>query len=140
MQVADKNQHSLTFAVSGECETSPLLLDSKLVRYTLTNILSNALKYSPTGSAIHFDLTWHQDQVVFKIQDQGIGIPSEDVPRLFESFYRASNVGTTPGTGLGLAIIKQCVDLHGGNISVDSVVGKGTTFTVTLPLSNSSQV
>jgi PAS domain S-box-containing protein len=140
LQVADKNQHSLTFAASDECGTNPLLLDSKLVRYTLTNILSNALKYSPSGSAIHFDLTCNQDQVVFKIQDQGIGIPSEDVPRLFESFYRASNVGTTPGTGLGLAIIKQCVDLHGGNIAVDSVVGKGTTFTVTLPLSNSSQV
>ncbi len=70
-----------------------------------------------------------------RIQDCGIGIPAEDLPRLFESFHRASNVGTIPGTGLGLAIVKKCVDLHGGQITVNSIVGEGTTFTVTLPLS-----
>ena len=69
----------------------------------------------------------------FYIQDSGIGIPEEDRPRLFESFHRASNVGTISGTGLGLAIVKKCVDLHRGQITVDSVVGMGTTFTVTLP-------
>jgi signal transduction histidine kinase len=69
-----------------------------------------------------------------RIQDSGIGIPNTDLPRLFESFHRANNVKTIPGTGLGLAIVKKCVDLHGGEITVDSVVGKGTTFTVMLPL------
>ncbi|HEY9830704.1 MAG TPA: sensor histidine kinase, partial [Stenomitos sp.] len=108
-------------------------LDEKLVRYILTNLLSNALKYSPPASAVQLDLIGHSDKVVFRIQDQGIGIPLKDMPRLFESFHRASNVAATQGTGLGLAIVKQCVDLHGGQIGVDSVLGKGSMFTVTLP-------
>jgi signal transduction histidine kinase len=72
----------------------------------------------------------------FRITDQGLGIPEEDQQRLFETFYRARNVGTIAGTGLGLAIVKKCVDLHGGHIAVESQVGIGTTFTVTLPLIN----
>ena len=74
------------------------------------------------------------DCAIFKVQDEGIGIPQEDIPYLFETFQRARNVGTIQGTGLGLAIVKQCVDLHGGEILVESEVGSGTTFTVTLPL------
>lgn len=145
--IADRKQHNITFTPMGEyvefSETTSqeheasvpreYFLDEKLVRYILTNLLGNALKYSPQGSAIQLDLTCHPDQVVFRIQDQGIGIPLKDMPRLFESFHRASNVATTQGTGLGLAIVKQCVDLHGGHISVDSYVGKGSTFTVRLP-------
>jgi signal transduction histidine kinase len=78
-----------------------------------------------------------QDGLVrFEIQDRGIGIPKEGTKRLFEPFYRATNVGTIQGTGLGLSIVKQCVDLHGGKIAVNSIVGQGTTFTVTLPLAN----
>lgn len=65
--------------------------------------------------------------------DQGIGMPQEDVARLFETFYRASNVGTISGTGLGLSIVKRAVKLHGGGIKVDSVLGTGTRFVVTLP-------
>jgi PAS domain S-box-containing protein len=134
LQFANTHQHSLTFAVSDECGKEELLLDSKLVRYILINLLTNASKYSPQGSPIQFDLTCYPESVVFRIQDQGIGIPPEDIPNLFDCFYRASNAGTVQGTGLGLAIVKQCVDLHSGDITVDSVVGEGTTFTVTLPL------
>lgn len=147
--VADSFQHKITYAHTGDgaaalsgtasrssSEQAPTQypLDEKLVRYILTNLLSNALKYSLPGSTIRFDLTCHPECVVFRIQDQGIGIPASDIPHLFESFYRASNAGTVQGTGLGLAIVKQCVDLHGGEITVDSVVGEGTMFTVTLPL------
>jgi signal transduction histidine kinase len=71
-----------------------------------------------------------------RIKNSGIGIPAEDLPRLFDSFHRASNVGAIPGTGLGLAIVKKCVDLHGGQITVDSVEEVNTTFTVMLPLSS----
>jgi PAS domain S-box-containing protein len=153
--VTDKKQHKITFthlsnskaAYSGtdsledeQNAATQYVLDGKLVRYILSNLLANALKYSPPESTVQFDLTDHQDKVVFRVQDQGIGIPSKDIPQLFESFHRASNVGMIKGTGLGLAIVKQCVDLHGGEISVDSVVGEGTTFTVTLPLSNLSWV
>jgi signal transduction histidine kinase len=72
-------------------------------------------------------------QAIFRVQDQGIGIPEDDQKRLFETFHRASNVRQIPGTGLGLAIAKQSVELHGGMISFESQAGVGTTFTVVLP-------
>lgn len=109
--------------------------DDKLLRQILGNLLSNALKYSPEGGTVQFDLTAKDDRVIFQIQDQGIGIPPADQSRLFEAFHRANNVGTIQGTGLGLAIVKQCVDLHRGEIKFTSEVGKGTTFIITLPLS-----
>ncbi|MEQ8962255.1 MAG: sensor histidine kinase [Coleofasciculus sp. C2-GNP5-27] len=100
----------------------------------ITNLLSNAIKYSPQGGKITLTLTCEDKQVVFQVQDQGIGIPQADQAKLFESFSRAANVGTIAGTGLGLSIVKKCVDLHGGEITVKSEVGLGTTFTVKLPL------
>jgi len=122
----------ITFTSQGNC--SNLCLDERLIRQSLTNLLSNAIKYSPQESTVRFDLECRESVAVFSIQDKGIGIPAEDLPKLFESFHRASNVGTIPGTGLGLAIVKKCVDLHGGQITVDSVLSVGTTFVVTLPL------
>ncbi|HEY9602047.1 MAG TPA: ATP-binding protein [Allocoleopsis sp.] len=126
------NQHDLTFvtlaqAIQGNC-------DEKLLRHILNNLLSNAIKYSPSGSNVKFELSCRDSQAIFRIQDEGIGIPEEDQQRLFESFHRAKNVGNVPGTGLGLAIVKNAVDLHGGKISVNSEVGIGTTFTVIIPL------
>jgi PAS domain S-box-containing protein len=109
------------------------LMDEKLLRHILTNLLLNALKYSAADSTVQFDLTYLDHKAVFRIQDQGIGIPTADQGHLFESFYRASNIGRIQGTGLGLAIVKQCVDLHQGEITFYSVEGMGTTFTVTLP-------
>lgn len=121
-----------------ESEDSPnlVLIDEKLLRHILSNLISNAIKYSPNDSTIQFRLTCCEGNAIFQIQDQGIGIYPEDQERLFESFHRGTNVGTIQGTGLGLTIVKQCVDLHGGQITVSSIIGKGTTFTVTLPLNN----
>jgi len=106
------------------------------LRQILSNLLSNAIKHSPKGSTVCFEASCQNGEVIFQIRDQGIGIPLEDQQRLFESFHRANNVGTIPGTGLGLAIVKKSVDLHGGQITVDSKVGVGTTFTVRLPLND----
>lgn len=111
-------------------------MDKKLLRQLLFNLLSNAIKYSPSGGTIELKLASQGDKAIFQIQDQGLGIPKEDQPRVFEFFHRAKNVGAIAGTGLGLAIVKQCVDIHGGSITVDSEVGVGTQFTVTLPLKN----
>ena len=108
-------------------------LDAKLLRHILTNLLSNAVKYSPIDSNIYFELNFHNEEVTFKIKDAGIGIPLEDQEQLFESYYRAQNVGKIPGTGLGLSIVKQCVDLHGGQIEFSSDTGLGTTFIVKIP-------
>ncbi len=109
-------------------------LDEKLLRHILGNLLSNAVKYSPEGGTVRLSLSCEGGEVVFEIADQGIGIPSDDLPHLFESFHRAANVGKIPGTGLGLAIVKRAVELHGGEISVRSEVGAGTTFSVRLPV------
>ena len=111
-------------------------LDEKLLRHILSNLLSNALKYSPLNSTVDFEVAFQDREVIFKIQDWGIGISPEDQTHVFESFHRGTNVGTIPGTGLGLAIVKKCVDLQGGNIMVNSEVGVGTVFTVRLPLNN----
>ncbi len=111
-----------------------VLIDKNLLRQIVTNLLTNALKYSPEGRPVIFSLTCDRTHAVLRVQDQGIGIPIEEHPQLFEPFYRASNIGTRPGTGLGLAITQQCVELHGGTLTFNSEVGKGTTFTVYLPL------
>jgi signal transduction histidine kinase len=108
--------------------------DEKLLRYILNNLLSNAIKYSPDGGEVYFELTCTETEVIFMIKDSGIGIPSEEIPRLFQTFHRCGNVGNIPGTGLGLAMVKRSTDLHGGEISVKSEVGFGTAFTVRLPL------
>lgn len=107
--------------------------DEKLLRHILGNLLGNALKYS-TGGAVRFEVDCGSEAVVFTVADRGIGIPEDDLPHLFEAFHRARNVGAIAGTGLGMAIVKRCVDLHGGTIEVESRVGDGTRFVVTLPL------
>lgn len=107
--------------------------DKKLLRHILTNLLVNAVKYSQIDSNIYFELNCDGEIATFKIKDEGIGIPEADREQLFESYYRAENVGKIPGTGLGLSIVKQCVELHGGRIEFTSEVGVGTTFTVTIP-------
>lgn len=109
-------------------------LDEKLLRQILTNLLSNAVKYSAANTQIEVTLTLDSHSIQIEVKDQGIGIPASDMPQLFQSFHRASNVGTIQGTGLGLSIVKHCLDLHKGYISVQSVEGSGSCFTVTLPL------
>nr|WP_254449346.1 PAS domain S-box protein [Anabaena sp. UHCC 0253] len=109
-------------------------MDKKLIRQILINLLSNAIKYSPQTSTINFNLNIIESNVIFSIHDQGIGIPEADISQLFESFHRAQNVGNIAGTGLGLSIVSKCIDLHHGSIVVNSEVGKGTTFTVKMPL------
>ncbi|HRK39271.1 MAG TPA: PAS domain S-box protein [Burkholderiaceae bacterium] len=112
----------------------PGYLDTTLLRHVFGNLLSNAIKYSPAGGRVVFEVRQDNGHHVLSVSDQGIGIPKDELPHLFSSFHRASNVGDIKGTGLGLAIVKQAVDLHGGHIEVTSDIGKGTCFTVRLPL------
>ena len=108
------------------------MYDKNLLHHVFDNLLSNAVKYSPNGGEVCFRVRDEADQVVFSVSDEGIGIPADDLPDLFNSFQRASNVGDIPGTGLGLAIVKTSVELHGGTLHVESVAGKGATFTFRL--------
>ncbi|GAB1541402.1 hypothetical protein NUACC21_40730 [Scytonema sp. NUACC21] len=130
--LSTNSKHTIAFVTYGNCTNA--CVDENLLRHILLNLLSNAVKYSSPSSTIHFVLTCLDNEAVFKIQDRGIGIPLEDQEKLFSLFHRAANVKDLPGTGLGLVIVKKCVDLYGGTISVDSELGMGTTFTVTLPL------
>jgi signal transduction histidine kinase len=109
-------------------------LDEKLLWQLLNNLISNAVKYSPQGGTVSLDLAYSENQITLRVQDQGIGIPAAEIENLFECFQRASNVGAISGTGLGLAIVKSCVDRLQGTIAVESEVGVGTVFTVTLPI------
>lgn len=133
--------HSQHYTITAECEgdCSIAVMDAALLWHILTNLLSNAIKYSPTGSSVRFSLMCQSGTATFRVQDHGLGIPLKDQSHLFETFYRCSNVGKIQGTGLGLAIVKKCVDLHQGDIQVNSELGKGTMFTVTLPIQPSSR-
>jgi len=99
------------------------------------NLVGNAIKYTPTGGLVRVRAWSEDDQIKVEVSDTGIGIPEEALPRIFEEFYRAKNAKAVEmeGTGLGLAIAKDVVEQHGGQISVESVLGKGSTFCVTLP-------
>lgn len=124
-------RYELTFRITGN--TRGFLGDRQLLRLILVNLLSNAVKYSTEGGAIEVHLAGNDTHIQIEIQDQGIGIPAEEQTQVFQAFSRGSNVDKIPGTGLGLAIVRACVDLHGGQVTVQSQIGQGTQFTVCLP-------
>jgi len=141
VHTSDAGQHAIEFEapVGHDTFSQLVLLDERLVRHICTNLLTNACKYSAPGSVVVLTLDRHQaqdgDRLILRVSDEGIGIPDADLPRLFESFHRGSNVGNRQGSGLGLAIVKHAVDLHHGKIEVASTPGAGTRFTVSLPIS-----
>jgi signal transduction histidine kinase len=115
--------------------------DGTRLERVLSNLLGNAVKYSPDGGEIRIELAREEDGgrtwAVMRVSDHGVGIPAQDLPHIFNPFYRASNVRQLPiGSGVGLAGVRQIVEQHGGSISVDSQVGRGTTCTVRLPLAS----
>ncbi|PSF39555.1 histidine kinase [Aphanothece hegewaldii CCALA 016] len=107
--------------------------DHKLLKKIFDNLLSNAVKYSPDGGKIKINIIGQGLQVLVHIQDEGIGIPQDEQSSIFQSFRRGSNIDTIPGTGLGLSIVSAGIELHGGEISLKSQLGKGTKVTVILP-------
>ncbi len=106
------------------------VFDEKLLRHIFGNLLSNAIKYSPQGGQVSFQVSESKGQIEFRVSDQGIGIPPNEISHLFEPFHRASNVGDIQGTGLGLAVVKNSVELHGGTLTVHANPGAGTCFVV----------
>jgi signal transduction histidine kinase len=112
----------------------PMMGDQKLLFQAFSNLISNAVKYSPAGGAIEIGAATTGEQVIVSITDHGLGIPAPDIDRLFERYYRGSNVSGIVGTGVGLYLVKMVVDLHGGRIEVVSEEGVGSRFTVSLPV------
>jgi len=119
---------------SGDCPLAPV--NAPLLEQAVINLIDNAVKYSPDGSPVVIAVDVIDGEVVIGVRDQGPGIPREHVPRLFERFYRVDKARSRDlgGTGLGLAIVKHITQAHGGHVSVDSVVGRGSTFRIHLPM------
>jgi two-component system sensor histidine kinase BaeS len=120
-----------------EVPTEPVMLrfDRERIVQLLSNLVGNALKFTPRGGEVVVELVDRADEVVLEVRDSGPGIPEADLPLVFDRFFRGTNVGDAraSGSGLGLAIARSIVEMHDGSIGVTSVVGRGTTFTVRLP-------
>ena len=108
----------------------------------ITNLLDNAVKYSEPGRVVEIGARREDDQVLIEVRDHGIGIPSRDLERIFERFYRVDRARSraTGGTGLGLAIVRHVTEAHGGEVMVESIEGEGSTFRLALPLADASTV
>lgn len=110
--------------------------DALQLSQVLRNLIGNAIKYTPNGGAITLSIEHKANMALIKVRDTGYGIPSSDLPYIFDRFYRVRNNGhdDIEGNGLGLAIVKSIAEQHGGDVTVESDTGKGTCFTFTLPL------
>lgn len=115
-------------------ELPPVAADYDRLERIMTNLLSNALKYSAAGMPVRVRVWQEDDEVVVSVADQGVGIDPRDLPHIFERFYRVKGERKTESVGLGLYITRMLVEAHGGRIRVESEVGKGSTFTFTLPV------
>jgi signal transduction histidine kinase len=108
--------------------------DKELLYQVFENLLSNAIKYSDENQEVFFGLEYTEKKLIATIKDKGIGIPKTEQAQLFNPFFRARNVGDSEGSGLGLSIVKKCVEVMNGAITFVSEEGKGTTFTVIIPV------
>lgn len=131
------DENNITVRTEVPADPVIMAIDRSRIRQLLLNLVTNAIKYTPSGGKVSLGLVDQGEAVAIVVGDNGIGIPAGDVPHIFDRFYRVdtarSRTGERPGTGLGLAITKWIAEAHGGNITVQSRIGRGTVFTVTLP-------
>jgi PAS domain S-box-containing protein len=127
-------KHQLITELAPDCP--PMVLDKEKMKEVTINLVSNAIKYSPTGGRVWVRMNVVENNLRIAVQDEGIGISKEDQPKVFEQFYRvdSSLTSAVPGTGLGLSIVQAIVEAHGGKVELESEPGKGSTFTVWLPV------
>jgi signal transduction histidine kinase len=135
-------KHGITLEVDIDKRLGDYTGDERKIKQILLNLLSNAVKFTPVGGRIGIDARQIDGAVEISVSDTGIGIAPEDQPRIFEEFRQVGSdyAHKTEGTGLGLTLAKKFVELHGGKIWVESEVGKGSTFTFTLPISAGAQM
>jgi two-component system phosphate regulon sensor histidine kinase PhoR len=128
---AERNKLTLT-----ELSSSALpkvLADPQRIEQVLVNLIHNAIKFTPPGGKITISAEEKQDEVIFSVQDSGVGISPDDLSRVFERFYKTDRARSTRGTGLGLSIARHLMDAHKGKIWAESELDKGSTFHFSLP-------
>jgi signal transduction histidine kinase len=128
--VADERDVRIETATTSELVAS---VDRNRLRQVLANLLDNAIKYTPSGGRIEVRAGREADAVVVRVKDTGAGIPAEELPRIWERLYRGDKSRSTRGLGLGLSLVKAIVQAHGGEVSVESELGVGSTFVLRLP-------
>lgn len=128
-----------TFIIDFENEACVMLADPNLLRQMISNLVDNAIKFTPEGGEIRLSMALQGEECVLRLQDNGIGIPESDQPYIFHTFYRGSNAVNVPGMGLGMVLIKQAVEAHNGQITFESVPNERTIFTVRLPVTQRSE-
>jgi len=128
-------QKGITLALTPPTEDTTVIVDASAITRVVDNLIVNALKYTPSGERIAVRAKLRGQHAIIQVGDTGIGIPPEDVPHVFDAFYRVKRASTpdVEGTGLGLSIVKAIVERHGGHIDVRSKVGTGSVFSVVLP-------
>ncbi|PTT34475.1 PAS domain-containing sensor histidine kinase, partial [Chryseobacterium sp. HMWF028] len=137
MQLITKEDQIIIYQHTGS--ESEIHLDQNLLRNCLMNLISNAIKYSGEHTLIEFSTEINENQYVFIVKDNGIGIPEEDHSALFQPFFRAHNIGNIPGTGLGLNIVLRYVNLMSGEVHFESKPGTGAAFILSFRKNNRFQ-
>ncbi len=141
IRITEDVEHSTknTHKIRTELHNTPLQIetDEKLLRSVMSNLLTNAIKFSPGKEQVYLTISGIQNQIEIRVRDEGLGIPPDELEKIFEPFLRGREVAAIPGTGLGLSITKKAVELLGGAIQTESKLNQGTTFTVLMPLLNS---
>jgi two-component system phosphate regulon sensor histidine kinase PhoR len=131
--LAEKKSIKLSFVISEGVNS--LVADEGRVESVVTNLVNNAIKFTPDGGSIDISVQQVGEDVRISVTDTGVGIPKEALGKIFDRFYRVRRTGSrVQGTGLGLAIVKEIVAMHGGRIEVESEEGRGSKFTIILPL------
>jgi two-component system phosphate regulon sensor histidine kinase PhoR len=128
---AERKQLTLTLDVADNL--SPVIGDADRLERATVNLIHNALKFTPSGGSVHVHVASEDGAVKVRVSDTGVGIAAEDLPRVFERFYKADRARRGGGTGLGLAVVKHTVEAHGGTVAVESEPGRGSTFTFSIP-------
>lgn len=134
VEAAHASWHDRAILLETEESCPAVRSDRKLLRQAVLNLISNAIKYSPSDTPVTVRLSQEPDSVLIEVKDKGIGIPEADMARMNETFFRASNVGQVEGTGLGLAIVRRAIEAHGGKLIIDTALGVGTTMGLLLPV------
>ncbi|HBC76813.1 MAG TPA: hypothetical protein DC017_18580 [Candidatus Wallbacteria bacterium] len=133
IKTSHKKQGEITLEINNTSQIQ-VIADEHILRHVLINILSNAVKFSKGGYNVTFEVHVSTDVINFNILDKGIGIDPDEIPNLFDTFYRAGNTSGIPGNGLGLSIVKKFTELHGGTLAVRSSQNDGTAFFISIPM------